>query len=250
VIDVHSHLLPAVDDGSPSVEVSVGVLQQFAAQGVTRLVCTPHLRASQAAAIDDTVYAENFAALVEAAPPVPVLSRGWEIMLDVPGSDLRSSRLALAGSTAVLVEFPHSGVPTGATAELYRLRMAGVVPVLAHPERYMGCTPALVREWRRIGIAMQLDALALVAGGHMGELARTLLEEGLADCLASDNHGDSRSLAGARAWLEEIGAEEQALLLTSTNAGRLLAGMPVLPVAEIAIPRGILRRLRSLLGWK
>jgi protein-tyrosine phosphatase len=250
VIDIHSHLLPAVDDGSPSIEVSVGVLKQFAVDGVRRLVCTPHLRASQAKTIDDALYAERFAALVEAAPAVPALDRGWEIMLDVPGSDLRAPGLALAGSTAVLVEFPHSGVPTGATAELYRLRMAGIVPVLAHPERYLGCTTALVREWRRIGIAMQIDALALLAGGTMGELARTLLEEGLADCLSSDNHGDGRSLVGARAWLEEIGAEEQAMLLTSTNAGRLLAGLPVLPIAEIAIPRGLLRRLRSLLGRK
>jgi protein-tyrosine phosphatase len=250
MIDVHSHLLPAVDDGSPSVEVSVAVLQQFAADGVKRLVCTPHLRASQAPHLDDTVYAENFAALVEAAPPVPVLARGWEIMLDVPGSDLRAGGLALAGSTAVLVEFPHSGVPTGATAELFRLRMAGIVPVLAHPERYVGCTPTMVREWRQIGIVIQVDALALLAGGPMGALARTLLEEGLADCLASDNHGDARSLAGARTWLQEIGAEEQAHLLTSTNAGRFLAGLPVLPVAEIAIPRGFLGRLRSLLSRK
>jgi protein-tyrosine phosphatase len=250
VIDVHSHLLPAVDDGSPSIEVSVAVLERFAAEGVKRLVCTPHLRASQAGVIDDGMYAERFAALVEAAPPVPALARGWEIMLDVPGSDLRAPGLALAGSTAVLVEFPHSGVPTGATAELFRLRMAGLVPVLAHPERYMGCTPALVREWRQIGVAMQIDALALVAGGHMGKLARALLEEGLADCLASDNHGDTRSLAGARAWLEEIGAKEQAFLLTSTNAGRLLAGQPPLPVAGVSIPHGPLGRLRSLLGWK
>jgi protein-tyrosine phosphatase len=248
VIDIHSHLLPAVDDGSPSIEASVAVLKQFAADGITRLVCTPHLRASQIAVIDDAAYAERFAALVEAAPTVPALDRGWEIMLDVPGSDLRARRLALAGSTAVLVEFPHSGVPTGATAELYRLRMAGIVPVLAHPERYQGCTTALVREWRRIGVAMQIDALALMAGGPMGTLARALLEEGLADCLASDNHGDARSLVGARVWLEEIGAEEQAMLLTSTNAGRLLAGLPALPVSEVPIPHGLLRRLRSLLG--
>jgi protein-tyrosine phosphatase len=250
VIDVHSHLLPAVDDGSPSVEVSVGVLQQFAADGVTRLVCTPHLRASQAGTVDDTAYAERFAALVEAAPSVPVLARGWEIMLDIPGSDLRAPGLALGGSTAVLVEFPHSGVPTGATAELFRLRMAGIVPVLAHPERYMGCTPALVREWRQIGIAIQVDALALVARGPMGILARALLEEGLADCLASDNHGDARSLASARIWLQELGAQEQAHILTSTNAGRLLAGLPVLPVGEVPIPHGFLGRIRSLLGRK
>jgi protein-tyrosine phosphatase len=144
------------------------------------------------------------------------------------------------------VEFPHSGVPTGATAELFRLRMAGVTPVLAHPERYAGCTTDLVREWRQIGIVMQVDALALTVRGAMGVLARAMLAEGLADCLASDNHGDRRSLAAARSWLEELGATEQAAILTSTNAGRVLSGQPVLPVAPVVVQTGMVGRLRAL----
>ena len=154
MIDIHSHLLPAVDDGSPSIEVSVAVLTRFAEQGVERLVCTPHLKASVAHLVPHEAYAQRFAELVASAPPQPALSRGWEIMLDVPGADLRSRALALGGSTAVLIEFPHTGVPTGATEELYRLRMSGIVPVLAHPERYFGCTVDLVRQWRQIGVVM------------------------------------------------------------------------------------------------
>jgi protein-tyrosine phosphatase len=248
VIDLHSHLIPAVDDGSPSVEVSVAVLTRFAADGVERLVCTPHLRASQVREFDDTPVAEQFAALMAAAPATPSLVRGWEIMLDIPGADLRAPWLALGGSSAVLVEFPHSGVPTGATAELFRLRMSGIVPVLAHPERYIGCTPDLVREWKQVGVVMQLDAVALTAGGPMGKLARTLLAEGLADCLSSDNHGDDRSLAGARQWLVELDASEQADVLTSLNAGRLLSNRPVLPVGPIEVHKGLVGRLRALLG--
>lgn len=247
MIDIHSHLLPAVDDGSPSIEVSVGVLTRFAEQGVERLVCTPHLKASIAHAVPHEAYAERFAELVAAAPPKPALARGWEIMLDIPGADLRARSLALGGSSAVLIEFPHTGVPTGGTEELYRLRASGVVPVLAHPERYFGCTVDLVREWRQIGVVMQVDGLALAAGGPMGRLARALLEEGLADLLASDNHGDSRSLAASRQYLaEELGAREQAELLTSSNARRLLADEPLIPVGPIRVQQGFMRQLRKL----
>jgi protein-tyrosine phosphatase len=247
VIDIHSHLLPAVDDGSPSIEVSVEVLTRFAEQGVERVICTPHLKASRADVVPHDAYAERFVELVAAAPPVPALARGWEIMLDVPGVDLRSRALTLGGSSALLVEFPHTGVPTGATQELYRLRNSGIVPVLAHPERYFGCTVDLVREWRQIGVVMQIDGLALAAGGPMGKLARALLEEGQADLLASDNHGDSRSLAGARHYLaEELGAREQAELLTATNARRLLADENVISVGPVRLQQSVMQRLRKL----
>ena len=247
MIDIHSHLLPAVDDGSPSIEVSVEVLKRFAEQGVERLVCTPHLKASQVDVVPHEAYAERFAELVAAAPARPALVRGWEIMLDIPGADLRSRLLTLGGSSAVLIEFPHTGVPTGATQELYRLRTLGLVPVLAHPERYFGCTLDLVREWRQLGVVIQVDGLALAAGGPMGRLARAFLEEGLADVLASDNHGDSRSLAGARRYLaEDLDAPEQAELLTSTNARRLLANEPVIPVGPVRLQPSFMRRLRKM----
>ena len=60
MIDIHSHLLPGVDDGSPSVEVSLPVLERFGREGVEVLVCTPHLRASEAHAVDDERYARVF----------------------------------------------------------------------------------------------------------------------------------------------------------------------------------------------
>ena len=70
----------------------------------------------------------------------------------------------------------------------------------------------------------------------------------MVDCVASDNHGDVRSLWPARQWLLEIGATEQAELLTHVNAERLLASKPVYPVAPIPrVDRGMLSRLKELL---
>jgi protein-tyrosine phosphatase len=247
LIDLHTHLLPGVDDGSPSVEVSLGVLQRFAADGVDVVVCTPHLRASQAVKIADSTYASVFDTLIAAAPPRPVLKRGWEIMLDVPGADLSARTLTLGGSTAMLVEFPRTGVPLRAIDELRRVRNEGRVPVLAHPERYWGCTLSQIRSWREGGTVMQIDAVALLAGGRMGEMAVALIEEGLADCLASDNHGDTRSLSMLREWFVEQDAEEHAALLTEVNPRRLLEDLPVLPVPPVRVRRGLLDRLRELM---
>jgi protein-tyrosine phosphatase len=248
MIDIHSHLLPGVDDGSPTIDVSVPVLRRFAAAGVRVVVCTPHLEASRAAVAPYERHVEILDALRQRAPTELRLELGWEIMLDVPGSDLTSPRLALAGSTAVLVEFSHGGVPPTAAQELFRQRMSGIVPVLAHVERYWGTTPERVHEWRGIGVVIQVDSGALVGQGRAQRLAIDLIEHGLVDVIASDNHGDTRTLATARDWLIEMGAAEQAKLLTETNAARILANDPTLPVPPLQPRRGMLTRLRALFG--
>ena len=111
MIDVHSHLLPGVDDGSRSFETSVEVLERFVRDGVECVVLTPHLNVSQLAAAPYERHVELLDELRRRAPAVPELRLGWEIMLDEPGRDLRPARFSLGGARAVLVEFPLSGVP-------------------------------------------------------------------------------------------------------------------------------------------
>lgn len=248
MIDIHSHLLPGVDDGSPTVDVSIPVLRRFAASGVRLVVCTPHLEASRAATAPYDRHAEILETLRRRAPNGLELLLGWEIMLDIPRADLRSPQLSLGGSTAVLVEFSHGGVPPTAAEELFRQRMSGIVPILAHAERYWGTTPERVKEWRRVGAVIQVDSAALHSHGRTQRLAVDLLQRGLVDVIASDNHGDSRSLASARDWLLDMGATEQAQLLTDTNASRLLANEPPLPVPPFEPQRGMLTRLRNFFG--
>ena len=246
MIDIHSHLLPGVDDGSQSVETSLNVLQRFAAGGVECLVLTPHLVASQAA---NAPYERNLAIFEELrsiAPPTLELRLGWEIMLDVPGVDLRPRTLGLGGARAVLVEFPRLGVPVQAGDELYRIRCSGVVPVLAHPERYYGCTIERVVEGRRAGAVIQMDTAGLLGSGKIAKLSRALVQEGLVDLFASDNHGDSRSLATARDWLVEVGTPQHAEIMTRTNARRLLNSEPLFPVPPLPAAGGMFGRLREL----
>src|SRR5205823_4635995 len=85
MIDVHTHLLPGVDDGSPSPDVSIPVLERFAQDGVQVVVCTPHLDASRANHAPYVRHVEILAALRARAPASPALRLGWELMLDTPG---------------------------------------------------------------------------------------------------------------------------------------------------------------------
>jgi protein-tyrosine phosphatase len=246
MIDLHSHLLPGVDDGSRSFETSVGVLEKFAEQGVECVVLTPHLNVSRMADAPYERHLELLEELRAKAPALPELKLGWEIMLDEPGKDLRSPRLSLGGSSAVLVEFPLSGVPAQGGDELYRIRCSGVVPVLAHPERYWGCSVTKVENWKKAGAVIQMDTAGLLGKGRIAKISRELLEHGLVDLFSSDNHGDGRTLATARDWLLEVSTAEHAELLTRGNARRLLDGEPLAPVPPLPADTGLFARFREL----
>jgi protein-tyrosine phosphatase len=246
MIDIHTHLLPGVDDGSRSIEASVGVLERFARDGVEILVCTPHLDASEAHAAPHERNAELLAALTAAAPARPQLRLGFEILLDEPGVDLSDPRLGLAGSTARLVEFARMGLPPAAAKEFMRLRMDGLVPVVAHPERYYGCSADLVETWRSAGAVIQMDVTAILGPKRMHRFGEELLARGLVDLFASDTHVDKRSLGAARQWLIEVADAEVANLLTRDNPRRLLEDQEVIPVPPIKLQLGMIRRLREL----
>jgi protein-tyrosine phosphatase len=250
MIDIHTHLLPGVDDGARTIEQALDVLTRFSEMGVTCVVCTPHLAASEAGRMPGEKYRRLHRELCELIPPGLTLQRGWEIMLDHPGVDLTAASLRLGASRAILVEFPRGPLPSGTELELARLRRSGVTPVVAHPERYGGATLDLVRSWRAAGAVIQTDAAYLLGSGARAALARGMLQDGLIDILASDNHGDQRSLWAAHEWLIESGAADASHLLTVVNPGALLSDQHLIPVPPVKVEKGMFARLRELLGRK
>ena len=165
MIDIHTHLLPGVDDGARTIEQSIEVLERFAAAGVTCVVCTPHLAASEADRVPIDRYRRTHREVCEVAPASITVQRGWEIMLDRPGIDLTAPHLRLGASGAILVEFPRGPLPPGTEVELRRLCQSGVQPVVAHPERYGGASLDLIREWRAAGAMIQTDTAYLLGDG-------------------------------------------------------------------------------------
>jgi protein-tyrosine phosphatase len=249
VIDLHSHLLPAVDDGSRSVAQSVKVMKEMAAHGVTDVCLTPHLRAGQLAIAPPHSHDEAFAALAAAAPASPRLHRGAEVMLDRPlpvsGKDVR--RCTIAGTRWILVEFPRMVAYDTVSIALGRVVEAGLLPLLAHPERYTCCTPEAVSRWREIGARMQVDATTLLSTQSRGQRARALVAAGLADILAADNHGDERMIGTGRKFLEAQDGSDQAELLTVVNPRAILHDEPLTPVRPVEIRRSWMQRIRALL---
>lgn len=257
MIDFHNHLIPGVDDGAADVEQAVAGLAAFREQGVHTAVATPHVNGSLT--LNPGALARRLAELdagwaaLEAAAEgsgVRVL-RGAEIMLDVPAPDLSDPRLRLAGTSAVLVEFPFMNVPPNALQALFELRMSGWRPVLAHPERYGNATAGLAdaAEWQRMGAALQVNAGSLLGryGKPASTLAWGLVEHGLAAYLGSDYHARGRcAVAECRAELERRGGEHHARLLLEENPRRMLEGEPPLPVPPLLPPRPFWKRILRL----
>jgi protein-tyrosine phosphatase len=156
----------------------------------------------------------------------------------VPEPNIEDPRLRLAGGNFFLMEFPFMMVPPHSPRAVRSLASGPYRPVIAHPERYHGFvnTIDLALEWKDAGGLLQVNGGSLL--GRYGKDARAaafeLLARGWVDYMCSDYHTRGPALiAEYRRVLEEMGAEEQAYLLTVTNPARILAGEAPIPVAPI-----------------
>ncbi len=251
-IDFHSHLMPGVDDGARDESLSAAALARFRAEGVGHVITTPHFLGSLTHMPDQLAarLAEldaGWAALQRVAgegvvPPGEeplVLSRGAEVMLDVPDPDLSDARLRLAGSAFVLVEFPGLQLPPlNAEYAIVALAQQGWRPVVAHPERYRNLDDGMsaIARFKEFGGLLQVNAGSLSGGyGQRAAVhAARLLAAGWVDYVSSDYHARGEpGVAAFVAQLEAMGAGEQAELLTVVNPARLLAGEDPLPVPPV-----------------
>jgi protein-tyrosine phosphatase len=212
-------------------------------------VCTPHLLASNVALGWPPKYEEAWIALNAAVPSGIRIHRGAEVMLDRPmPAAVRDRKVTIAGTRYLLVEFNRM-VPAEIVARaLGEVIKTGLVPILAHPERYSSCSVPAVRIWREQGCVVQVDATTLTLARNRGQRARDIVIAGLADILAADNHGDSRNVATARDWLIEHGGEDQATLLLETNPRAILDDVSTYEVDPLVTRTSFWRSVRRVFG--
>ena len=198
MLDLHCHILPGLDDGAANVEVSLAMAAMAADSGVTHVFATPHcntrnVRQNFRSRSLIAAYTDLQDALDEAGIPVKILS-GAEVLARGHFAEHLAAGdfMTLNGSRYLLVEFYFDEDPDYMERCLSAVEARGLVPVIAHPERYYPVqrAPELAQVWAERGWILQLNKESLL-GGH-GEdafnAASLLLRRGAVAVIASDAH--------------------------------------------------------------
>ncbi len=194
--DMHSHLLPGIDDGAPDMETSLQLIKGMKALGYSKLITTPHImwdmyKNSRAVILDKL---EQVRAAVQ-AEGIPVeINAAAEYFLDdhVAGLLKNNEPLLPVSGNMVLVEFSLANPSMSLKAILFEMQMQGYQPIIAHPERYIYLenNKEFYEELKDIGCLFQLNMLSLTNhyGKSVTELAQFLIKKGYYDLVGTDLH--------------------------------------------------------------
>jgi protein-tyrosine phosphatase len=246
VIDLHTHLLPGVDDGAGTLAEAVAMARLAAADGVTTIVATPHrnpwsYRADRADA-ERRLEEVRRACQCEGIAVRLLLGGESYIAPDLPEQLETGLALTINGSRYLLIEWPLAEYPPYSDQVIFELQVRGIIPVVAHAERYRFVQrdpQGLARQVER-GVLAQVTASSLLGefGPRVRRASEDLLTRGLAHLIASDSHGPERRapvLSRARARAAELVGEGRARALVEDvpraiiNDERVDLPPPVLP---------------------
>lgn len=235
MIDIHSHILPAQDDGSKSLEQSVAMLQMAAASGTTDIVATPH--ANLEFAFDPGEVERKIAELQSAAGDTPRIHYGCDFHLtpeNIEDALRNPGKYSINHRGFLMVEFSDAFVPKS-TSEIFGAMLdVGIYPVITHPER----NPILQKKleeleaWAGMGCYLQVTAQSLFGsfGNRARDFSHLLLDRRLVHFLASDAHDlKHRTTALQPAWeyVEGRYGVETARRLLVDNPRATLDGSPL-----------------------
>ena len=191
--DIHSHLLPGVDDGFPDFEKTMEGLAFLKRLGYEKVKMTPHFMKDYSENTRASITAKYESFLAQAGNDLPVkLSLGGEYMLDSCFLDRFEEGFLTLDSENILVlcETSYMMADPNMREMLYRIMLKGYRPVVAHPERYNYASMPLYKRWKEKDYLLQLNLLSL--GGAYGDMAqaksRQLLKEGMYDYVGTDLH--------------------------------------------------------------
>jgi protein-tyrosine phosphatase len=236
LIDLHSHILPGIDDGSPDIATSLEMARMAVADGITVMACTPHIFPGvyENTGRGIAVARDDLAAALEAEgiPLQLVVGADAHIAPDLVAG-LKNGRVpSLNGSRYFLFEPPHDVLPPRFEAFIFNLLAAGFVPILTHPERLTWVEQQLpmIARLSAGGVVMQITAASIAGtfGRRVRGLSMRLLDDGLVDIVATDAHNTDRRppiLSEARAIVAERLDEQEAERMFEINPRRILENM-------------------------
>lgn len=236
-VDLHCHILPGLDDGSPTYEESVMMASIAADSGVAIIVATPHSFGNESFGDefrDTVISAVNDLQSVLDSEGIPIkLVPGTEIYAREDTSELLLSGelLTLGGTKYALIEFDFAERSRNMYSMLESVLNAGFIPVVAHPERY-DCVldnPLVAEEMVRHGCLLQVNKGSLLGafGSDVMRSSISLVRKGLACCVASDAHSAYRrttDMSEVKKMLVELTSPEEARQLLSKNPIKILRG--------------------------
>jgi protein-tyrosine phosphatase len=194
--DMHSHLLPGLDDGLQEIEQTIAFIQQLQQLGYKKLICTPHILAevypnSPATILPKLELVRN--ALKENNVDMQVEAAA-EYMVDVDfENDVMADKPLLTfGNKLILIEMSYVAASSNIENIIFQLRLKGLQPVLAHPERY-NYYFGNIEQYQRfidLGCYLQINILSLL--GYYGDAAKntaqTLLKKNMVSLVGTDMH--------------------------------------------------------------
>ena len=258
MVDIHHHLLWGLDDGAKTFETSVAMAKASAADGVTHVVCTPHannqfeyrpdLNRERVAELQAHLDRENIKLKVG-------LGSDFHLTYDnIVEAKQDPQRFSVNGLGYLMVEIPDYGVPQGLAETFYELQLAGMTPVLTHPERNPTLQNDLerLREWMRGGLLVQVtgDSVTGKMGKTAHRIAHQLLEKRWVHFLATDAHNVSSRpprLSEARDVVAKKYGIEYAESLVTANPRAVFEGRQFEPAEE---PRGLYEEYQPAPWWK
>ena len=239
MIDLHNHIIPNLDDGSRSLEISLSMLRHAAEQNITDVVNTVHYQSPRmdGKRIEYDLVKDKINQLQAELKKhnIPIkLHMGAEVFYLPNLMELKDNPLLTFGhGKYMLVEFPFEQVPGGCREVLFQLKMADVTPIIAHPERIKPIQEdiSIVRKFIRSGCIIQVDAGSLTGslGVSSKKASLEILRQGLCHIIGSDAHDDNHRnflLLEALGIAEEL-LGEKAVNLVTMNPQKILNGEPI-----------------------
>jgi protein-tyrosine phosphatase len=210
LVDIHTHVLPGVDDGPRTIDAALDMLRSAAGDGIGTVVATPHSHWAQGDGLPEAVACLNELAAA-AGIEIEVLP-GSEVRIaaDLIDQHGRGEFLTINGTGYLLLELhlSHDWKIEVIESVLAKLIDVGLKPILAHPERYafVVLDPLIVKRFVALGVPMQINAPSLSGYHSQGSqrAAHALLDAGLVHIVASDAHSALYRPPQLRAALERI----------------------------------------------
>lgn len=197
-IDIHSHLLPGIDDGARTFEDTLRLTQALQSFGVSQFITTPHIIQYVWDNTHEQILSKKETTVLELEKnkiTIPFKAAAEYLMDDQFVRLFQSHDLLTLKDNYVLVEMSYINAPIQLYSILFDLQVAGYIPVLAHPERYLFYHNNFneYQKLKRAGCLFQLNLLAVVGyyGTEITKIAEQLLAKGMYTYVGSDVHHDS-----------------------------------------------------------